>query len=476
MSQFFRIPLTARVALVVAGLMVLLGIAASQQILTILSRVQTDRIRELASAHVEAMSVALGPLVLRNDVWEVYDTLERATKVSEKGRIVFTAVSDASGQVLAATDPRRAPVGSPFADLAQGAQTLDGLSLRGAQSVLQLSAALEFQGRRVGNITSELDVGDLVAERTRVSLLLVFWNAIATAGLALVGLFATRRIMAPVVLLADRMSRSAEAPEPIPADELPPRETEFGRLASTYNSMATAVREKAEAERRLADRERFVSLGRLSSSLAHEINNPLGGLLNATDTIRSYADQPEVVRSSADLLERGLKHLRDVVRVTLEQNRIDRSGQPASLSDFEDLHLLMAPEIRRKAQSLTWDIQTEATALARLPASQIRQILLNLLLNASAAAGEGGAVGLRVQEAEAGLVLEISDSGPGLSDAAQQRLLSSQPIPPGGGVGLRLVHDLVQDLGGLLSLPPRDQGCLISIVFASNPPEERDHA
>lgn len=335
---------------------------------------------------------------------------------------------------------------------------------------------MEFQGRRVGNITSELDVGDLVAERTRVSLLLVFWNAIATAGLALVGLFATRRIMAPVVLLADRMSRSAEAPEPIPADELPPRETEFGRLASTYNSMATAVREKAEAERRLADRERFVSLGRLSSSLAHEINNPLGGLLNATDTIRSYADQPEVVRSSADLLERGLKHLRDVVRVTLEQNRIDRSGQPASLSDFEDLHLLMAPEIRRKAQSLTWDIQTEATALARLPASQIRQILLNLLLNASAAAGEGGAVGLRVQEAEAGLVFEISDSGPGLSDAAQQRLLSSQPIPPGGGVGLRLVHDLVQDLGGLLSLPPRDQGCLISIVFASNPPEERDHA
>ncbi len=71
--------------------------------------------------------------------------------------------------------------------------------------------------------------------------------------------------------------------------------------------MTTAVEARAEAERRLAERERFVSLGRLSSSLAHEINNPLGGLLNAADTIVTYADRPEVVRESGNLMLRGLE-------------------------------------------------------------------------------------------------------------------------------------------------------------------------
>jgi signal transduction histidine kinase len=447
-----RIPLTVRVALVVAGLMVLLAIAASQQILTTLNRVQTDRIRELATAHVEALSVALGPLVLRNDVWEIYDTLDRTAIVSNNGRILFTAVSDASGLVLAASDPTRAPVGSAFIDFVQGAQDLDELRLSGSQTNIQLVTPLIFHGRLVGNITSELNVGDLVEERARAARLLIWWNAVATGGLALIGFVATRRMMAPVALLADRMSASAEAPEPISDAELPSGDTEFSRLARTYNTMANAVREKSEAERRLAERERFVSLGRLSSSLAHEINNPLGGLLNATDTIQTYADDPVAVRKSAELLERGLRHLRDVARVTLEQNRIDRAGVPASLEDFEDLHLLISPEIRRQSQNLTWEINASVADLSRYPSAQLRQILLNLLLNASSAADPRGTVGLRVEGKSEGLWLEVSDSGPGLSDAAKQRLLSSGAVPPGGGVGLRLVHDLIQDLGGSIEV------------------------
>ncbi|SLN11380.1 Sensor protein ZraS [Roseovarius litorisediminis] len=460
-----RIPLTARVALVAAGLMVLLGIVASQQVLRTLGLVQTERIRELATTHVEALSVALGPLVLRNDVWEVYDTLERAASASSKGRIAFTAVSDASGQVLAASDPFRAPTGSPFEALAQEAQALAGLNFSGSQATIRLTAPLVFQGRRVGRIATELNVADLVAERARVARLLVLWNAIATGGLALVGFFAMRRMMAPVTTLAEKMSVSAEAPEPITDRDLLSMESEFGRLARTYNTMANAVREKAEAERRLAERERFVSLGRLSSSLAHEINNPLGGLLNATDTIQTYADNPEVVRKSTELLERGLRHLRDVVRVTLEQNRIDRAGSPAGPDDFEDLQLLIGPEIRRRAQNFVWEIEVGQVTLARFPSAQLRQILLNLLLNACSAAGQGGEVSLRATEEETGLRLRIVDSGPGLDDAARQRLLSSDPVPPGGGVGLRLVHDLVHDMNGKIEVQRTGGANAIELVL-----------
>lgn len=451
-QAFRRIPLSARVAFVAAGLMVILGLVASQLVLATLGRVQTERIRELATTHVEALSVALGPLVLRNDVWEVFDTLERAASTSDKGRILFTAVSNASGQVLAASDPLRAPVGSPFDEISRGAQNLDELSIPLTLDNIQVSAPLIYQNRMVGRITSELNVRDIVAERTRIARLLIWWNTIATVVLALVGFLTTRRMMAPVAHLAERMRVSADEPQPISDRELLATEGEFGQLARTYNTMANAVREKAEAERRLAERERFVSLGRLSSSLAHEINNPLGGLLNATDTIQAYADNPDVVRKSAELLERGLRHLRDVARVTLEQNRIDREGSRASREDFEDLHLLIGPEIRRRAQRLVWEIELGEAVLARYPSAQLRQILLNLLLNACSAAGRAGEIGLRATEAENGVRFRVSNSGPGLTGAARQRLLSSDPVPPGGGVGLRLVHDLVQDMNGSIDV------------------------
>ena len=460
-----RLPLTARVALVVAGLMVLLGVLASQQVLSTLGRVQTDRIRELARTHAEALSVALGPLVIREDVWEIYDTLERARRASDRQRIVFTAVADAEGRVLAASDPARAPVGSRFERLAAGASELGALSLSSGQTQLKLIAPLAYEGRQVGRLVSELDVADLIAERGRITRLLILWNAAATAVLVLIGVAATRRMLAPLTQIAERMRLADDTPEPIPPEALPPGENELGNLARTYNAMVQALRMKAEAERRLAERERFVSLGRLASSLAHEINNPLGGLLNATDTVRKYADDPQVVRRSAEILERGLRHLRDVARATLDQNRIDRSGQPARPEDFEDLKLLIEPEIRRRGQRLEWDVALGGGDLGALPSAPLRQIALNLLLNASAAAPRGGRVGLRVRIGEGALQMVVSDTGPGLSPEARKRLLSSEEVPQGRGVGLRLVRELVGRLGGRILLPPGGVGSRIRIVL-----------
>jgi len=86
--------------------------------------------------------------------------------------------------------------------------------------------------------------------------------------------------------------------------------------------------------------------------------------------------------------------------------------------------------------------------LQLVPSAPVRQILLNLLLNASSAAPEGGVVSLDVREEGDSLHLAVTDDGPGLSETAGARLLSQAPVEPGGGVGLRLVRDLVAGLGG----------------------------
>lgn len=460
-----RLPLSLRVPLIASALMVLVGVVASQQVLSALSVVQEERLRELAGLHVDGLAVALGPSVLRRDVWEVFDTLDRAAAAGSGQRMVLTVVADENGRVIAASDPLRAPVDSDVGPLADGALPIDAIRLVGGDDHIRVAADLAYQGRSVGRIISELNVSDLVAERRTAGLYLLAGNAAATLALAFGGYLAMRRMLKPVARLARHMGRMAGTLEPIPATDLPKGDTELAQLFQTYNAMTDAVRAKAEAERRLAERERFVSLGRLSSSLAHEINNPLGGLLNATDTIRTYADRPEVVRDAADLLDRGLRHLRDVARATLEQNRIDRSGMPLRPEDFDDLRLLFGPEVARLGQKLDWSVDAPAEALEAHPAAAVRQIVLNLLLNAAAAAGTAGTVGLHVRAAENGLDLRITDSGPGLNDAARQRLLTDDPVQPGGGVGLRLVRDLVRQVGGRVDYARRPDTTKISVFL-----------
>lgn len=448
MMRRLSLPLSVRVPLIAAGMMVLVGIVASHQVLSALATAQEERLRELTRLHVQGLTVALGPAVLRQDVWEVYDTLDRASSAMEDQRMVLTIVADAAGRVIAASDPRRAPVDSDLAPLLGDAQPLADLRLTGSASRMRVVSDLNFQDRTVGQIVSEIDITDLQSERRRALLYLLAGNGLATLVLAAGGYFAVRRMLFPLRLLAGHMAKTNGTPQPIATDLVPKGDRELARLFETYNAMSGAAAAKVEAERRLAERERFVSLGRLSSSLAHEINNPLGGLLNAADTIRSYADRPEAVREAASLLDRGLKHLRDVVRATLEHNRLDRQGRPLELEDFEDLKLLFAPETTLRGQSLEWSVVAPPALLCGFPSAPVRQIALNLLLNAAAAAGAGGTVTFRAQQQDQTLQLIIQDNGPGMPPPAMNRLLTDDPVEPGGGVGLRLVRSLVLDLGG----------------------------
>lgn len=449
LPRFRELPVTLRVPIVMAGVMILLGFVASQGVLAALGRVQDARLSETARLHVEGLSVALGPSVLRQDVWEVYDILDRARSTYDGQRLLLSIVADERGRILAATDPRRAPVGEDVAGFESGAVGPSSIRMTG-EPVLRVIAPLLYQGREIGSIVTELDVTDLLAERRNVTVWLLVGNAAATVLLAFGGWLAVARILRPVGTLVQAMDDSKGVPRPIPEADIPRGDPGLARLIETYNQMTTAVERRTEAERRLAERERFVSLGRLSSSLAHEINNPLGGLLNAADTIRTYADRPEVVRQSAELMQRGLAHLRDVTRAMLDQNRLDRAGQSLRPEDFDDLRLLFEPEAASREQRLDWSVEAVAASMARLPAAPVRQIVLNLLLNAGAAAGRSGSVALAVTNGADHISLSIIDDGPGLGPADIARLMASGPLPPGGGVGLRLVHDLVTGLGGAI--------------------------
>ncbi|SEA90807.1 sensor histidine kinase [Rubrimonas cliftonensis] len=468
MRRLRRLPIGARAALAAAAMTAAVGLLASWLVLTALAETQRDRLAEVVRMHVDGLSLALGPAAQRRDIWEIYDTLDRAAATGD-GRLALTVVADDRGLVLAASDPRRAPTDSALAALMDEAQPIDALGDPGLSARLRVLAPLAHQGRRVGDILTELDVADLVTERRRVTLALLIGNTIATASLTLASYLVVRRALRPLETLARRMGDADGAPTAIPLDEAPRSGGEIARLFRTYNGMVAAIADKADAGRRLAERERFVSLGRLASSLAHEINNPLGGLLAAADTLRSYADRPEVVRSSAGLIERGLSRLRDVAQAALDQHRIADDAAPMTPEDVDDMRLLIGAETGRLGQRLDWRVAAEPAALAQWPATRLRQIALNLLLNASAAAGRGGRLGLALTVGDGGLRLEVRDDGPGLGAAALARLTSAEAPPPGGGLGLRLVRELAIELGGSIEHARDGAETVVAVTLPGRP-------
>jgi signal transduction histidine kinase len=465
------LPVTLRVPLVVAALMIALALVASEIVLSALGGWQSSRLAEAARIHMEGLSIALGPSVLRQDVWEVYDTLDRARAADVGQRLLLTIVADEKGRVLAATDPRRAPVGSDITTHQSGAVAPDSLKVSG-DTVLRVVAPVTYLGRDVGRIVTELDVTDLLEERRKVAIWLVLGNAAATIVLTFAGWLAVARILRPVGALIEAMGGSNGAPQPMALSDISSGDPGIARLVLTYNEMAKEIEARAEMERRLAERERFVSLGRLTSSLAHEINNPLGGLLNAADTIRTYADRPDVVRRSVGILQRGLDHLREVTRAILDEYRLDRGSRRLQKEDFDDIRLLFEAEVHKRGHFLVWQLDVRNDLLASLPAAPVRQIALNLLLNAGVAAGEHGRVGLVAATDGDRLTLTVTDSGPGLASADIARLLSSSPIPPGGGVGLRLVHDTVRELAGDIGYERLDGETTVRVWLPVSPVEE----
>jgi signal transduction histidine kinase len=187
--------------------------------------------------------------------------------------------------------------------------------------------------------------------------------------------------------------------------------------------------------------------------MAHEVNNPLGGMLNLLDTLRKHGHDARVRERSLDLLERGLAGIRSVVRATLATYRSDDRSQNLAPRELDDLQFLVQHEVGRRAIRLAW--RNELAADLEVDGAAVRQIALNLLLNACAASPSGGAVELTAATRNGQLHLTVRDSGPGLPpdvlELYRHPALAKRPPPAGIGLGVWTICLLVSRLGGYIA-------------------------
>lgn len=444
-----RLPLTLRVPLVVAGMMVLVSVVVSERALSRFDASQGRHFVELGNAYLDGLAPALVPAVVREDAWEVFDVLDRSRGLYQGLELVQTVVTGSDGRVIAASDPRETPVGSPF--VAPPTRSDAAQLLARGETIAHLRRDLQHRGTAVGAIHARVDIGPLKAERDRVLWTLIFGNAAITAALSLLGYFAVTRMVQPLRTLSTRLASGTALP--VPAAEMP-GDAETARLYEGYNRLVAALESRERLTRRLAEKERLAALGQLASGMAHEINNPLGGLTTALDTLEAHGDGAEVRARTIPLLRRGLEDIGRVVRTTLASHRGATDRRPLAPADLEDLRILLAPELRLRGQSLDWHVGLDAAL--PVPAGPLRQALLNLLLNAAHAAPPGGRLGFAAVPAGGTLRLTVEDSGAGLPEALAAYLAAAgsgeAPLRSGPHLGLWLVRSIAGEIGARIEV------------------------
>jgi two-component system, NtrC family, sensor kinase len=232
----------------------------------------------------------------------------------------------------------------------------------------------------------------------------------------------------------------------------------------------SATQALLEQQRTLARAERLAAIGELAAGLAHELRNPLAGILMSCANLRNEikdSDQAERL----DLVGAELKRMTRLLNELLDQAR--QSPAPAT-------HFNLAGVVRELIALTRYQIPPHIALGSeipedldcRLPQSNLRQALLNLILNAAQAMGERSG-GIRVRASRDGdkVLMSVEDDGPGFSD--EMLKMGIRPFSTGHargtGLGLAIVQRFAREVGGHIQLANRaaPSGAVVTLSLPS---------
>jgi len=296
------------------------------------------------------------------------------------------------------------------------------------------------------------------------------------------GLFARRAVLGPLRALRDGTERVAEGDLAHRLDA--GRGDELGQLAASFNHMTAALQAARteidgllaglerkveqrtaalqEAQAQLVQAAKMASLGRMSASIAHEINNPLAGILTFSRLlVRELSEGPELPEreqaiKNLRLIEREAQRCTGIVRNLLDfarQRPLELKDVPLATVAGEALSLV-AHALSLKQIAVEQRLDPGPTAKADF--GQIRQAVVNVVLNACDAMDAGGRLAVScAPAAEPGFVeIRVDDSGHGISPENLAHIFDPffTTKKMGTGLGLSVVYGIVERHGGRLDV------------------------
>lgn len=448
LAAYRRLPLTVRLPLVVAVMIFAAAIGTTQVALQSVSRQFESQMAGVGQVYLDGLAAALQPALRTGDVEAMRAALERSLAVSVGVQDRRLVVLDARGGTLARADRESLP---PDADWPEELpDTARGARLADEDQSIWVWRTLEGEHRVLAN----LDVSAFREQREGLRWRLVLLDLAVSVACALLGFLVARQMQRPVALVTQRLQEG----QAIPAALIQASDPESARLMRAVNRMADDAREREAMQALLAEQEREAVLGRLAATLAHEVRNPLGGMVTAIQTLRKFGDRPDAREDALAFIERGVLALREVVDATLTTHRPGSGERRLRLQDLQDVQRLVAADARQRGVGVRLEAVPGLPEELPVAATEVRQVLLNLLINAVRATAPGGEVLLRVRREARALVLEVIDQGKGMAEDVADSLRRGLPHAGQAGLGVAVIVRLVQQLRGRVAVDAHSQG------------------
>lgn len=404
---------------------------------------------------VALLSAQARPALATEDIWNAFVLLRNAAPLlpgaaERAGRV---ALLDPLGRVMASSLPDVLETGTDMfgrcrlqACLPQQGAIRERWTHDDGRAGLRLVEPVRSDdGQVLGFVYIEIDPSVFDPDWAASSKPALIGALLSIAVLVPAGWWVGQQMTRPVARVARVIERITRGPAMPSLNELPRSpDPELGRISEAVAAWIAEQATRQRAEQRALSAERMATVGRMTAAVAHEINNPLGGLLNATQTLRVHGASEATRERTLDLLQRGLNQIRTTVAALLPQARIeDRWLEP---SDLDDVLTLAQPLAISLGVTVTAEVAVE-TAM-RVPSAVVRQVMLNMLLNAIKAAGRDGKVQARLSADEAKVRVEITNSGASLSRHGLEQGIASESGNDPRGFGLWVCRELAIQFGG----------------------------
>lgn len=245
---------------------------------------------------------------------------------------------------------------------------------------------------------------------------------------------------------------------------------ELGELASAFNRMTTIIKQNQEMESALAQQGKMASLGVLSSGVAHEINNPLGVILGYAGYMEGKLSPDDPLYKYIHEIKRESKRCKKIVQDLLSYARTPKPTlEPTDLNDLMNQIVDFAAnhtDMRKVTVVKEFGVNLPPITI---DGDQIRQVAINLILNAGAAMPDGGRLVVRTDLDDEGMVrISFTDSGAGIPEENLEKIF--EPFfttkAKGTGLGLAITKQIIDQHQGRITIESvMGQGTTVTVIL-----------
>ncbi len=234
--------------------------------------------------------------------------------------------------------------------------------------------------------------------------------------------------------------------------------------------------EKAKLEQQLIHADRLATIGELAAGVAHELNEPLGSILGFAQLAKKCPDLPEQAGRDLGKIENASLYAREVIKklMVFARQMPARKTQISLNEVVEEAFFFLEGRCAKDDIEVVRELAPNLPVITADPA-QLKQVLVNVVVNAIQAMPEGGTLIVRTRESDSCVLLVVEDTGSGMDETTIDKIFlpffTTKEVNEGTGLGLAVVHGIVTAHGGTIDVASQPgHGTRFEIHLPTAPP------